>query len=228
MAELLGDVDRFLGFDLETTGLDIATARILTSSLVEYHDGHFNPFTAIINPGIPVPESSTAIHGMTTEYIQEYGVDPASAIEEVGRQIDAAWDQGVPVVGHNVSYDLGVLKAEMARYDLPPLKVHGPVIDTMVLHRMAGNKKATLAVTAASYGVVNESAHSSEADTIATLKVLNAMLQRSQALRKTDLRSLFVQQRDFHYTWARDLESYFHRIGKYDPVNGQWPVQEAN
>ena len=223
----LAATDTFLGFDLETTGIDIATARILTSSLVWFARGSFRPLTNIVNPGVPVPPESTAIHGMTDEYIQENGGDPVTTIAQVRQHIDEAWNNGTPLVGHNISYDLGVLNEELKRYSMEPLRVFGPVLDTMVMHRMCGNRKASLAVTAEAYGVVNESAHSSEADTIATLKILNGMKQRPSLANKT-LRDLYREQQSFHYLWAQDLQSYFHRIGKYDQVNGQWPVQDPS
>jgi DNA polymerase III epsilon subunit family exonuclease len=214
----------FLGFDLETTGVDVRTARVVTASLVYERDDDLTAMTFVANPGIPIPPESTNIHGFTDDMVKD-ARPGAEVVRDLRDLIEQGWNEGRTLTGHNISYDFGVLNAELERYGEEPFKVTGPVIDTMVLHRMAGNKKATLAVVADYYGVVNKSAHSSEEDTIATVKIAQIMRDKSAYLRQTDLRDLFRQQQHSHKVWAAGLQSYFTRIGKNEKVNDDWPVQ---
>jgi DNA polymerase-3 subunit epsilon len=65
-------------FDLETTGLDLQTSRIVTAAVavlnangeaVEVHEW-------LVNPGIEIPEAAANVHGITTEMAQANGVEP--------------------------------------------------------------------------------------------------------------------------------------------------------
>ena len=57
----------FLGFDTETTGVDVTTDRIVTAALVHRDARGTTVRTWIIDPGVEIPAPATAIHGITTE-----------------------------------------------------------------------------------------------------------------------------------------------------------------
>lgn len=61
---------RIVGFDTETTGVDVTGDRIVTAALVvrDKLTGLSQVRTWIIDPGVEIPEAASAIHGITTEY----------------------------------------------------------------------------------------------------------------------------------------------------------------
>lgn len=67
-------------FDLETTGVDVETDRIVTAC-VAWLDGSGKAAprvrTWLAWPGIEIPEKVTEIHGVTTEHAREHGLDAA-------------------------------------------------------------------------------------------------------------------------------------------------------
>ena len=59
-------------FDIESTGLDVSQDRIIEISFVKlYPDGHTDIKTRRINPGMHIPEASTAIHHITDEDVKD-------------------------------------------------------------------------------------------------------------------------------------------------------------
>jgi DNA polymerase-3 subunit epsilon/CBS domain-containing protein len=102
--------------DTETTTLDVHRARIVEIGAVAIRDGHLTSdlyFNELINPGEPVPDASSVIHGIKDEMLKD---KPGfrTAIERyhrfAGRQL---------VLGYSVGFDLAVLRREHERAGLP-------------------------------------------------------------------------------------------------------------
>lgn len=114
---------RLAPFDLESTSANPEEARIV-EAYVGYVGGGQEPIDRkplLIDPGIEVPAEATKIHGYTTEHLREHG-DPADAgVWTVANAVADAVNEGVPLVGQNIRYDLTVLSRELARYELPSL-----------------------------------------------------------------------------------------------------------
>ena len=148
--------DRLIGFDTETTGVNIHTDRIVTAAIVHHTPGQRpRTLTWLINPGIEIPDEAAAVHGWTTDRIRaELGgaeamrlndrrtpLSRGQALYEITGQIALAMSQGVPVVAANASYDLSMLEAENTRHRqatladrLAPGEVRG-VVDPMILDK---------------------------------------------------------------------------------------------
>lgn len=59
-------------FDLETTGINIALDRIVEISYLKVDlNGNETSKTLRLNPGIPIPENVTAIHGISNEDVKD-------------------------------------------------------------------------------------------------------------------------------------------------------------
>jgi DNA polymerase III subunit epsilon len=130
-----------LGFDTETTGVDVTHDRIVTAALVRRVPGESTEVrTWLIDPGVPIPAEAAAIHGITTEHAVAHGEAPGPALDEIAALIAADLAIGVPVVAFNAAFDLSLLDAELARHALPTLgerlgRAVTPVIDPLVLDR---------------------------------------------------------------------------------------------
>ena len=124
-------------FDLETTGVDPHRDRIVSAAVILVGAGHDTVTSEwLVNPGIDIPEGAAAVHGITTEHAQQHGTDPSRAVHEIGMALYEACSKGIPVVGHNVVYDLTMLHAESIRHSSPVgVAELAPVIDTMVIEK---------------------------------------------------------------------------------------------
>ncbi|MEK8225612.1 exonuclease domain-containing protein [Oerskovia sp. M15] len=140
--------------------------------------------TWLINPGVPIPEEASAIHGISTEHALTHGEAPGPALEEIASLITADLELGVPVVAFNAAFDLSLLDAELARHALRTLgerlgREVTPVVDPLVLDRSLDRYrkgKRKLGDLCAHYGVFDGgNLHTADVDVLATLDVLEAM-----------------------------------------------------
>lgn len=104
-----------LALDLETTGLDPARARAVQLGAVPVVQGELiqaDAYEQILNPEIPIPSASTAVHGIT---------DAMAASAPRLREVWPAFTDRIGdriVIGHSIGFDLAVLAAEAARHRL--------------------------------------------------------------------------------------------------------------
>ncbi|WP_237211864.1 3'-5' exonuclease [Rothia nasimurium] len=216
-------------FDLETTGIDPKTARIVTASLVLVSpDGEvLRAGEWLANPGIEIPEQASAIHGITTEYAREHGKPAQQVAYEVAMALGGLFADGVPVIAFNAAYDFSVLHFELARYGFPPLTCY-PVLDPLVInkhvHKFKKGKR-TLEVLASEYSVELENAHTSKDDALAAERLLTAMSFEYEEIEQPAT-ALHEQQITWAAEQAVELQDYFNRIGKQADVSGAWPVRK--
>ena len=127
--------------DAETTGVDPFRDRIVTFAIIEVGAGHKTVTRSwLIDPGIPIPDAATAVHGITTEHAQAHGRPAAVAVKEIAVDLLSCVGSGLPIVGHNVGgYDLTLLHAELVRHGHRTLAASfagiTPVVDTMVIEK---------------------------------------------------------------------------------------------
>lgn len=124
-----------VGFDLETTGVDTNTARIVTASVVllDAQGQVVNQREWLVDPGVEIPEAATAVHGVSTEKARAEGMPAAQGVDEILNLLQFAAKQS-PIVAFNASYDFSVLHAEALRYGLVPL-IPGNVIDPFIIDK---------------------------------------------------------------------------------------------
>ncbi len=221
-------------FDLETTGVDVQADRIVTA-----HVGVLDPRGREIaardwlaDPGIPIPDGATAVHGITTERARAEGRPAAEVVSEVAHALRALFRQGVPVVAYNASYDFSLLAAECRRHGIDPIDVPSPVIDPLVIDKAYDRYrpgKRTLEIVAAHYAVPLDGAHDASADAVAAGRVAQA-LAREFALPAT-ADELHTRQIAWARAQAASLTEYFVKIGRIEPeehLDGTWPVRAAS
>jgi DNA polymerase-3 subunit epsilon len=165
-------------FDLETTGINIVKDRIIEISFVKvYPNGKEESKTRRINPGMPIPPESTAIHGITDEDVKNCPV-----FREIAKSL-AAQIEGCDLAGFNSNrFDIPMLVEEFLRADVDIDLNRRKFVDVQtIFHKM---EQRTLVAAYKFYCDKDlEHAHTAEADTIATYEVLKAQLDRYPELK---------------------------------------------
>jgi DNA polymerase-3 subunit epsilon len=160
-------------FDLETTGIDVATDRIVEISYLKiYPSGDEEAKTMKVNPTIPIPAKVVAIHGITDEDVKD-----APKFSEIARMLTKVFE-GSDFAGYNSNkFDIPLLAEEFLRTGVDiDLKKRKFVDIQVIFHK---KEQRTLSAAYKFYCDKElEDAHSAEADTKATYEVLKAQLDR--------------------------------------------------
>ena len=160
-------------FDLETTGVNINTDRIVEICYLKVHpNGNEESKTLRINPEMHIPEESSAIHG-----IYDADVADCPTFRMVAKNI-ARDIEGCDLAGFNSNrFDIPLLAEEFLRADVDIDMTKRKFIDVQVIfHKM---EQRTLSAAYKFYcGRTLEDAHTAEADTRATYEVLMSQLDR--------------------------------------------------
>ncbi|MFC9592441.1 3'-5' exonuclease [Streptomyces sp. NPDC056944] len=231
--------DTLVGFDLETTGTEPLEARIVTASIVEV-DGRGQVVRRrdwLADPGIRIPEQASAIHGISTERAAAEGRPVREVADEIARTLAAYWEDGVPVVAYNASFDLTLLAAELRRHGLPSLEERlggtaiGPVVDPYTIDRAVDRYrrgKRTLEAVCGEYGVVLEAAHQAAADALAAVRVAVAIAERHPGVAVLDPAELHERQIGWYRAWAENFQDFLRRKGDAEAVvDSTWPLRPA-
>ena len=160
-------------FDLETTGIEVAKDRIVEISIFKvYPNGNKESKTWLVNPTIPIPAATTAVHGITDEKVANEPTfkELASQIHNMIKDSDLA--------GFNSDrFDIPLLAEELLRAEVDFDMKNRVSVDVQTIF----HKKEERTLSAAYKFYCNESlenAHSAEADTMATYEILKAQLDR--------------------------------------------------
>ena len=160
-------------FDLEATGVQVATDRIVEVAAVKYlPNGTQEEFHKRVNPTIPIPHEATLVHGID---------DAAVAAEPTFKQIAKSLSDfllGCDLAGYNIlQYDIPLLVEEFLRADVPFQVEQRKLVDAQRLFHLM--EKRTLKAAYKFYcdkELVN--AHRAMDDTLATAAVLDAQVAR--------------------------------------------------
>jgi len=220
-------------FDLETTGVDPRTARIVTAfvGLIDA-DGELERGTDwFADPGVEIPESAAQVHGITTEIARAEGRPAVEVVTELRAALDWIIRHGVPLVVYNAPYDLTLFGHELERHGLPPLRFGEQVVDPLVLDRAVEKYrkgKRTLTDTAELYGVELMGAHTAGDDAVAAGQVALAIAARHPDQLLVPLDELHRRQVAWAAEQADDFQAYMRRAR--DPeftADRGWPVREG-
>ena len=177
-------------FDLETTGINITTDRIVELSYIKVlPDGSDVRKTIRVNPGMHIPEQATAVHHITDEDVKDKPL-----FKEIAKTLAKDFE-GCDFAGFNSNrFDIPLLMEEFLRagvdFDISKRKF----IDIQtIFHKM---EQRTLTAAYKFYCDKDlDNAHSANADTEATYEVLQAQLDRYPNLENdVDFLSKFSSQ----------------------------------
>ena len=224
-----------MAFDLETTGTDIETDRIVTAALIRLEpDGRSSSERMwLLDPGVPIPEEATAIHGISTEHARTHGGSAPEGIEEITGAIAEAMGCGLPLVIMNARYDLSLLDRECRRHGIAPLTARmggtpSPVIDPLILDKHADRfrkGRRNLQALCGHYGVSLDGAHDAGADAVAAAGVARRLGEGYPAVGSVSLAELHALQVRAAAEQAASFQRYLRRTS--DPhasIDSAWPV----
>lgn len=163
--------------DLETTGINVSSDRIIEFSILKISpNGKEEWMSSRVNPGVPIPSKTTAIHG-----IKDEDVVNAPTFKEVAKNL-ATFLEGCDLAGYNaIKFDIPVLAEEFLRVNIDFNFTRRRYVDVQVIF----HKKEQRTLTAAYLFYCKkelEGAHGSKADTAATFEILKSQLDRYQDL----------------------------------------------
>lgn len=227
---------RRIGWDTETTSTNPAEARIVAAALVGRGGASLERVqTWLINPQVPIPPETTAIHGIDDAKAQAEGQEPKAALEEIADTMARAIRYGMPLVAFNTAYDWSVLHYELLRHDLPTMfdRLGGQpysLVDPLVLDKQAdkyrkGSRK--LKAVAAHYGVELTDWHTAEADAVAALGITDALYARHPRLGAYDAQRLFLAQQAWREEQQKSLQAHFRKTDPNAYCAPEWPLIPA-
>ena len=166
-------LDRPLVFvDLETTGVNVTTDRIVEITVLKIHpDGSQEEKSERVNPGIPISPGATRVHGITDEDVAD-----KPGFDQYARSILSFFD-GCDIGGFNaIRFDIPLLTAEFKRVGLDFDLADRNVVDPMVIFYR--QEPRDLAAAYKKYcGKSLENAHSSTADVQAAAEIFDAQVR---------------------------------------------------
>jgi len=193
---------RYVVFDLETTGLNLARDRVVSVAACRIADGRIplgDTFSSLVNPGREIPSSSIKIHGIVPSMVAG-----APLLKDVFDQFLQYLGTDI-LVGYHVRFDLHFLNRYMKQnFGFP---VQNLVLDTMRLYqrtvfpahlrayayRFAGNHG--LDDAARHFGIKIPGRHTASGDALATAMIFQQILAGLVQKGQTRLRDLLSMSR---------------------------------
>ncbi|MEV5007258.1 exonuclease domain-containing protein [Streptomyces sp. NPDC055692] len=224
-----------VGFDTETTGVNVDEDRIVSASVVRWGGGQVTEARNWLSDvgGMEIPAEATAVHGITSEQARAAGRPAAAVIEEIIAALAASSDAGLPIVAMNAQFDVTLLEREADRYGLRRLFVRSVprVLDPRVLDKHVTpyrKGKRNLAALCTYWCVKLDGAHNAEADAKAACSVVSKIARRFPWLTSVDLGDLHERQVQWARAQTADFRSYLARVsGSVDMTPFDWPVLPA-
>jgi DNA polymerase III subunit epsilon len=168
----------FCVIDLETTGGNRNEDSITEVGAVKVRGGEcLGTFQTLVNPGRAIPPQITVLTGLSDALVASaprIGAVLPSLVDFVGDAV---------IVGHNVGFDVGFLRAACERHDRPPLA--GTVVDTVALARRLVRDEVPdckLSTLASRFRLDHRPSHRALDDALATADLLHLLIERAAGL----------------------------------------------
>ena len=167
------DEEEFVVFDIETTGLNSHTNKIIEIGAVKIKAGRIiDRYSQLINPGISIPYHITEITSITNEQV----ANQPKIDEVIGKFVDFIGD--AVLVAHNAPFDMGFIKRDIKEY--LNIDLESSVIDTLQMARdlFPDFKKYGLGDLNKSLGLALEKHHRAVDDSQATANMFIIFLEK--------------------------------------------------
>ncbi|CAN5177386.1 hypothetical protein BH11ACT5_BH11ACT5_00730 [soil metagenome] len=226
---------RLAVFDLETTGIDVETARIVSAcvAVLDPDGSVVDRWDWLADPGIEIPEGASAVHGITTERARALGRPAVDVVGEITQTLRVLVGVGIPLVVYNAPYDLTLLDRECRRHGRTPLAPPALVIDPLVLDKAVDRYrkgKRTLEVTAELYGVTLDDAHDAGSDAIAAGRVAQSLARAYPDELDISPADLHGRQEVWFAEQAASFADYIRNVKGDDTFvsNESWPLRVSD
>lgn len=219
-------------FDVESSGVSmrdrIVTAALVDMTPIEGSTPLFDEKQWLLDPGIPIPEAASNIHGITTDRARADGMEYAKGYAEIRRALDKVAASRV-LVGFNVSFDLGMIHWEGLRLGYPPYEP-GYVVDPFVIDRGLDpyrRGKRRLVELCEFHKVAQYDAHSAFGDCMAAGRLAYKMLRSPGLANQFEtMAELMVAQKRWHKQRQLSFIQYLEKQGEdASDVDVSWPVR---
>lgn len=174
------DKEVFVCIDCETTGLDANIDKVIEIAIMKFTlEGVIEKFETLIDPGCPIPESSTKIHHITDDMVAGKptldSVIP-TILEIAGR---------TPIVGHGIKFDVELVAIAADKAGIPNTIRFNKQIDTLRLARLYGDSPInSLEVLRKHFNVQEEGAHRAMSDVIVNTEVFRHLSAKFKTLQQ--------------------------------------------
>jgi DNA polymerase-3 subunit epsilon len=159
--------------DLETTGVNLGIDRIIEIAIVKIlTDGTKIVKRKLVNPGIPIPKTSSDVHGITDDMVKD-----APPFKQVAQELKQMLD-GCDLAGYNSNrFDIPLLMEEFLRAQVDFDMKNRKLLDVQnIFHKM---EPRTLGAAYRFYcNKTLDGAHSAEVDASATHEILLAQVYK--------------------------------------------------
>jgi DNA polymerase-3 subunit epsilon len=166
--------------DLETTGINISNDRIVEIAIVKISpDGSKTVKRKLINPTIPIPQSSTDVHGISNVMVKD-----APTFKQVANEIKQ-FIEGCDIGGYNSNrFDIPMLVEEFLRCELNIDIEERKLVDVQKVYHLM--EQRTLSAAYKFYCSKDlQGAHGAEVDATATYEVLEAQIEKYSQIGNT-------------------------------------------
>lgn len=166
--------------DFEATSTDPTTAMPVEVAIVRFEGGKYvSGISTLLNPGMPIPAESTAIHGITDEMVAD-----RPSLADVAHGFEELCSGAIPVA-YNAPYDRKIMHRFYANTSAPVFDPEQAWLDVFVIIASpevdkftSGSGRLKLSAACQRWGVEIDGAHRARADAMATGQLLFKLLEK--------------------------------------------------
>ena len=217
------ELDEYISFDLETTGLNPEKDKITEIAASRFVNGEFTEeFTTLINPEIPIPKNISALTGITNKMVENSPI-----INDVLPDL-IKFIGSTPLVAQNINFDYSFINNNLSTTDSPLSE--NPLYDTLSLARgfIYFHNSFSLGSLCDYYGIKIENAHRAGCDALCTGKLFSYLIQEVLSKPLTLIQrvdNLFGNARVFNSNLFKNIIKTSVRLNKID---GLMPAPMGN
>ncbi|EIB3066628.1 ATP-dependent DNA helicase DinG [Enterococcus faecalis] len=216
----LKDKQVYAVVDLETTGTDPTSDRIIQFGCVLVQDGKIIAnFATDVNPNQVVPKQIQSLTGISNTQVQK-----APYFEDVAHTIYHYLEDTI-FVAHNVHFDYNFLARELVRCGTPLLTI--PAIDTVELAQifLPTEKSFRLSDLSESLGLSHENPHQADSDAQVTAELLLLIQEKMKSLPLVTMEKIAeLSQQTARETSAFIQQTYEQMKKQVTPLNPAYQV----
>jgi DNA polymerase-3 subunit epsilon len=166
--------------DLETTGINVSIDRIVEIAIVKIGlDGTKQVKRRLVNPEMPIPKSSTDVHGISDEMVKD-----APTFKMLANEIKQ-FMEGSDIGGYNSNrFDVPMLNEEFLRAGIGVDMESRKLLDVQKVFHMMEQRTLSAAYQFYCHKTL-EDAHTAEADATATWEILEAQIEKYPQIGQT-------------------------------------------